>query len=105
MAISIGDKSFVEITSPGVDPGRKVKVVSFYAPADTGAISSGHFRVGKKVAMVLDVNYGRNVTASFNGGVITTDNELSLTDTGGLGADGPMDGHVCFAFIPTDTGA
>jgi len=105
MATSIGNKSFTELTSPGVDPGRKVKVVSFYAPADTGAVTSGHFRVGKNVAMVLDVRYGRNVTASFNAGVVTVNNELSLTDTGGLGADGAMDGHVCFAFIPYDTGA
>ena len=100
MAVSIGPKGHVDISTSGSGPQRKVRLVSFYGRSDTGFISQPILRAGENPIAVIDVNYGRLVTSSF-GGIVT--GGISQTDTGGLGDDGSMSGHTMLAVI-TDTG-
>jgi len=102
VAISIGPKGHVDVVaSGGGGPQRKVRLAQFYGRSDTGFIAQPIMRLGEAPIAIVDVDKGRLVTSSF-GGVVT--GGLSQTDTGGLGDDGSMSGHVMLAII-TDTGA
>lgn len=101
MTTSIGPKGQHDLYAVEVGPQRKVRVVSFNGRSDTGAISSPHFRVGENPIAVIDMNFGRAVTASFSG--VTATGEISQIDTGGLGGDGAMTNYTLWAIFG-DTG-
>jgi hypothetical protein len=47
MAVSIGPKGHVDISTAGSGPQRKVRLVSFYGRSDTGFISQPILRAGE----------------------------------------------------------
>jgi hypothetical protein len=102
MAITIGPKGVLDIVSSEAGgPQRKVRIIAFPGRGTTGAISQPRFQAGEKPIAIIDVNYGRLVTDSFDLAVST--GSITQSDTGGLGDDGSMSGHTMFAII-TDTG-
>lgn len=102
MARSIHPGTYLELVTP-VGPQRKIKIVPFYGRADTGAIANQHIRIGENPIAVIDVNYGRVVTASYITAISVT-GEISMSDTGGLGDDGsPGPTHTLLAIL-ADTG-
>jgi hypothetical protein len=106
MTTSIGRKGFIDVAVAGApSPLRKVRLGTFIGrgsgPGDTGFIDAPYFRANEPPTAVIDLHFGRVVTASF-GGVVA--GGISQIDTGGLGADGTMSGHTMLAII-CDTGA
>lgn len=101
MSAKIGPLGFLDIVSSQVGPQRKIRVISFQAPAAPGAIFHPMLRTGENPIAIVDLNAGRLVTASFGA---ASYGSITQTDTGGLGADGTMAGHTMFAIL-ADTGA
>lgn len=102
MAISIGPKGFVEITTPEAGPVRKLRAIAFRGRATTGNCDSSGFRATDQLIGVVDTTKGRIVTSSFT--VTLNNGSIALADTGGLGSDGAFTGHEMLAFTLGDTG-
>lgn len=100
MSHTIGRKGWIEIDAADLGPQRKFKLGTFYGRSDTGFCDAPFIRAGEPPIAIIDMNRGRNVTSSFTGAVT---GGISQSDTGGLGNDGSMSGHVMLAVIG-DTG-
>jgi hypothetical protein len=58
MAVSIGPKGWLDLVSTAVDPGKRVRIISFTGPGDTGPIVNDHFIVGRHPSAIIDVTAG-----------------------------------------------
>lgn len=95
MAFSLGPNSNTEFISTGAGAKRRVRLISFFGRADTGAINHPMIVSGEHVVAVIDVSDGSIRTTEFTD--ILAHGIISQTDTG-------PSGHTMFALI-TDTGA
>jgi hypothetical protein len=94
MAISVGQRGFVDLVGVESGPERSVRVVSFMGRSDTGFIPA-QFNVSRPPIVVINVETGLNETGHFIG-----------TVTGGISQDtgaGDKAGTTFFAIV-TDTG-
>jgi hypothetical protein len=100
--ISIGPKGHLDLISTDVDPQKRMRIVSFVGPGDTGPIVSDHFVVGRHPSAIIDITAGGElVTTSFKTTVGTNHAIRHQSDTGQAAA---LDGHTCWAICPSDTG-
>lgn len=100
MTDEIGPRGHKRLVFAEAGPQRAVRVLAFTGRNDTGFCPVPHLRTGEPPLAVIDVTKGRLVTSSFSG---TVTGGISQSDTGGLGNDGQMGGHVMCAIV-TDTG-
>jgi len=100
MAISIGPKGYLDLLSTDEGPRRRVRIISFTSPGDTGPIVHQMFEVGNHPAAIIDIDAGELVTSSFKTTVGSNHAIRHQSDTGLAAA---LDGHTCWAVI-TDTG-
>lgn len=98
MSIKIGPGGFLDIVTSELGPQRPMRLLSFTARGDTGAIAHPMFKAGENPVAIIDMDNGIAVTGSFGGVVYGA---ISQTDTGLSAA---LAGHTMIAVI-TDTGA
>ncbi len=103
MAIQIGPKGFIELTTSIMGAARKLRVVGFMGRATTGTCDSPGFRSSDQLIGVVNMTKGRIVTSSYT--ATLGNGTITLADTGGLGSDGAFAAtHEHLAFCLGDTG-
>lgn len=97
MSMKIGPGGFLDIMTSEVGPQRPMRLLSFTARGDTGAIAHPMFKAGENPVAIIDMNTGVAATSAFGGVVYGA---ISQTDTGSAAA---LSGHTMIAVL-TDTG-